>query len=222
MSLMCRRFRVGLAFALLALLVAPATAVTGASPPLDLSVHRGKVVLLDFWASWCAPCAASFPWMETMRQRYGAEGLVIVSVNLDEDRAAAEAFLGGGYAGFEHVFDPSGSIATEFGVAAMPTALIFDREGRLVARHEGFTPSEAKMYEQRIAAVLAGRDVGPAPAIERTALSGLKPWQRGVLASRDMSLECDALDMSLDDHIYFSKEASTGGRGFGGGGCGCN
>lgn len=51
---------------------------------------------------------------------------------------------------------------------------------------------------------------------------GAKPWQRGVLARADMQVEADAVQTGLDDHIYFSKEASSGGRGFGGGGCGCN
>lgn len=50
----------------------------------------------------------------------------------------------------------------------------------------------------------------------------VQPWQRGTLARADMQLDCDPLQAGLDDHIYFSKEASSGGRGFGGGGCGCN
>jgi hypothetical protein len=51
---------------------------------------------------------------------------------------------------------------------------------------------------------------------------GAKPWQRAVLARPDMQVEADPVQAGLDDHIYFSKEASSGGRGFGGGGCGCN
>jgi len=51
---------------------------------------------------------------------------------------------------------------------------------------------------------------------------GVEPWERDVLARPEMSLDADPLDAALDDHIYFSKEASSGGRGFGGGGCGCN
>lgn len=51
---------------------------------------------------------------------------------------------------------------------------------------------------------------------------GAKPWQRGTLARADMQIEADPVQAGLDDHIYFSKEASSGGRGFGGGGCGCN
>ncbi len=51
---------------------------------------------------------------------------------------------------------------------------------------------------------------------------GVKPWERNLLADRDMQLTISDVDTGLDDHIYFSKEASSGGRGFGGGGCGCN
>ena len=51
---------------------------------------------------------------------------------------------------------------------------------------------------------------------------GVEPWQRDVLAKPEMALDPDPLEAALDDHIYFSKEASSGGRGFGGGGCGCN
>jgi hypothetical protein len=51
---------------------------------------------------------------------------------------------------------------------------------------------------------------------------GVKPWQRDLMAREDMQLDANALDTSLDEHLYFSKEASTGGRSFAGGGCGCN
>ena len=52
--------------------------------------------------------------------------------------------------------------------------------------------------------------------------AGVQPWERDVLARPEMSLDNAPLDAAIDDHIYFSKEASSGGRGFGGGGCGCN
>jgi hypothetical protein len=60
------------------------------------------------------------------------------------------------------------------------------------------------------------------PALAGCGSLGAKPWQRGVLARADMQVEADPIQAGLDDHIYFSKEASSGGRGFGGGGCGCN
>jgi hypothetical protein len=59
-------------------------------------------------------------------------------------------------------------------------------------------------------------------ALSGCAHVGVQPWERDVLARPEMSLDADPMDAAIDDHIYFSKEASSGGRGFGGGGCGCN
>jgi hypothetical protein len=59
-------------------------------------------------------------------------------------------------------------------------------------------------------------------ALQGCASVGVEPWQRDVLARPEMSLDASPVDAAIDDHIYFSKEASSGGRGFGGGGCGCN
>ena len=61
-----------------------------------------------------------------------------------------------------------------------------------------------------------------AMALAGCASVGAKPWERGTLARPDMQLETDAVQSAFDDHVYFSKEASSGGRAFGGGGCGCN
>src|ERR1700678_2037055 len=60
---------------------------------LDLNAYRGKVVYLDFWASWCGPCKQSFPWMENLKDTYEAQGLEINTINLDADRAGADKFL---------------------------------------------------------------------------------------------------------------------------------
>ncbi|HIK70555.1 MAG TPA: TlpA family protein disulfide reductase, partial [Pseudomonadales bacterium] len=60
---------------------------------IKLSDYNGKVVYLDFWASWCGPCKLSFPWMEQMYQKYGSQDLAIIAVNLDQDRKLADRFL---------------------------------------------------------------------------------------------------------------------------------
>jgi len=203
-------------------------AAVASQPPtpaggLDLAPYQGKVVLLDFWASWCGPCAESFPWMESMVRRHGSAGLVVVAVNLDEDPEAARRFLGGRYADFTHVDDPNGAIAQAHGVAVMPTSILYDREGRPAFVHAGFHAEKSPQYEKRIVALLERTVTGTATLVARRKHRlGVRPWQRGILARDDMRLDCDPLDLATDDHIYFSKEASSGGRGFGGGGCGCN
>jgi thiol-disulfide isomerase/thioredoxin len=197
------------------------------SGTLDLARWRGKVVLLDFWASWCGPCRSSFPWMNGMLDEFGDDGLVVVAVNVDEDRAAADAFLEHEPHRFEIVFDPEGGLPEKFGVAAMPTSFLIDREGRIAFRHDGFVLEERDSYRRHVEAVLGDRIAGDeeveslTPASEGPGL-GVRPWERSILALEEMNLAADGLDLALDDHIYFSKEASSGGRGFGGGGCGCN
>lgn len=209
---------------LLLVLLLPLVASSAHAQALDLTPYRGKVVLVDFWASWCAPCRQSFPWMAQMRARYGDRGFVVVAVDVDEDAEAGARFLSTAPGDFVHVKDPEGRVAEAYGVSVMPSSLLFDREGRTAYRHEGFRAGDAQAYERRIADLLAGG--GPAPVLSLTPSGprrlGVRPWQRGALAERAMQLIADPLETEVDDHIYFSKEASSGGRGFGGGGCGCN
>ena len=207
---------------LLVLLVAPVGPLAQPESPLDLTPYKGKVVLLDFWASWCGPCGRSFPWMTQMQDQYGDSGLVVVTVNLDADRAAADAFLKDHPGAFEHVFDSDGVVAEAYGVVTMPTSIVIDREGRPVLRHDGFRPKQTDDYERNLVAVLEGT-VGKDPLdLMAAGGDGVKPWERDLLSRPGMQFGFDALELAFDDHIYFSKEASSGGRGFGGGGCGCN
>jgi thiol-disulfide isomerase/thioredoxin len=210
------------------LMLSPAI-LAGDREPADgafsLDQYSGQVVLIDFWASWCGPCLESFPWMEEMGRRYGDQGLVIVAVSLDEDREAAEEFLKvHSLAGVEKLFDPDGILAERYGVSSMPFSLLFNRRGQAVYRHTGFHADQTAEYEEHLQALLDNA-TGDA-AITLQAASGRKigvhPWERGELAAPEMQLACDPLEFEFDDHIYFSREASSGGRGFGGGGCGCN
>ena len=72
---------------------APQFRLNGIEGVIDLNDYRGKVVYVDFWASWCAPCRSSFPWMNEMQRRYQDEGLEIIAINLDKERQLAERFL---------------------------------------------------------------------------------------------------------------------------------
>jgi thiol-disulfide isomerase/thioredoxin len=192
---------------------------------LDLSPWRGRVVLVDFWASWCIPCRRSFPWMQSMLAEHGDQGLVVVAVNVGETRETADAFSRELQNGFHHLYDPEGRLADALGIDAMPSSILFDRQGRPVYRHSGFVDGDIGTYEEHIVSLLhaiAGASPPPLEIRPGRAREGVRPWERGVLARDSMRLDIDLLTLAFDDHVYFSKEASSGGRSFGGGGCGCN
>jgi thiol-disulfide isomerase/thioredoxin len=114
----------------------------------------GKVILLDFWASWCEPCRQSFPWMTELQRRHGAKGLVVIAVNLDHDRALAARFLEQTPAEFRIEYDARATLAEQFDVAAMPTSFLIDRQGRIRERHAGFRAKQRTEREAAIAKIL--------------------------------------------------------------------
>jgi thiol-disulfide isomerase/thioredoxin len=128
-----------------------------AAPPIDLGEFRGRVLYLDFWASWCAPCRQSFPWMEAMKETYGAQGLCVVAVNLDRHKADAERFIAKFHPTFDVRFDPQGEAAEHFKVQGMPTGLIIDRRGMVRYTHIGFRPVDRTAYEGQLREVLAAK-----------------------------------------------------------------
>ncbi len=133
-----------------------------APPPLapvdsavgDTILLEGKVVYVDFWASWCPPCRHSFPWMKDLGRSYAAKGLQIVTINLDKDRAAAEKFLGEINAGLPVIFDPDGSLAKRFHVEAMPTSFLYGRDGVLRERYQGFRAEDTTAVDSLIEVLL--------------------------------------------------------------------
>ncbi|MDR3416577.1 MAG: TlpA disulfide reductase family protein [Nevskia sp.] len=111
-----------------------------------LQAYAGKVVYVDFWASWCGPCAESFPWLNAMQTRYGNR-MAIVAVNVDADTTAAKAFLTRHPADFAVVYDPAGSIAEQYHIDGMPSTVILSADGRVIHQHSGFFGSKATDYE---------------------------------------------------------------------------
>jgi thiol-disulfide isomerase/thioredoxin len=132
-----------------------ATAIARAGPPPGLAPVEGRVVWVDFWASWCVPCRRSFPWLNSMHRKYGPDGLQIIAVNLDKDRALADRFLAEVPAEFALRFDPAGELAKHYGVQAMPSSYLIDADGNVLATHAGFRTSDAADYEQAIETALA-------------------------------------------------------------------
>jgi cytochrome c biogenesis protein CcmG/thiol:disulfide interchange protein DsbE len=122
---------------------------------MDFDALRGQVVYLDFWASWCAPCRQSFPWMEQMRQAHQAGGLTVIAVDVDRDRTDADRFLRQFQPGFEVRFDPEGTLAQRFEVSGMPTSFIIDRRGTVRFTHVGFWPAQGEIEAREIGELLA-------------------------------------------------------------------
>ncbi|WP_295686549.1 TlpA disulfide reductase family protein [uncultured Nevskia sp.] len=123
---------------------------SGANPlPAPLAAYTGQVVYLDFWASWCGPCAQSFPWLNEMQAKYG-DRLKIVAVNVDSDPAAARQFLDRHAAKFEIRYDPQGQLAELYRIKGMPDSLILDRTGAVLHQHEGFRSERVADYETAI------------------------------------------------------------------------
>ena len=120
-----------------------------------LSQLKGKVVYVDFWASWCGPCRQSFPWMNEMQGKYGAKGLQIVGVNLDAKRADADQFLAQVPAKFSVGFDAKGDSAKQFGVKGMPTSVLIGPDGKVLAVHQGFKDEDRKELEAKFVSALS-------------------------------------------------------------------
>ncbi len=124
--------------------------------PIALSGLRGSVVWLDFWASWCGPCARSFPWMQSVQARWKPQGLRVVAVNLDRRTEDALAFMRRfGADGLTVVFDPKAQSAQNYQVKAMPTSFLVDRQGVVRLAHTGFKESDALPLESQLREVLA-------------------------------------------------------------------
>ena len=116
---------------------------------------KDKVVMIDFWASWCEPCKDSFPAMEDIHKRYGPKGLVVIAINVDENRADMEEFLKKNRATFTLVRDASQKLVEKAGIATMPGSFLIDREGKVRFVHTGYKGEETKKkYEQEIESLL--------------------------------------------------------------------
>ena len=152
----CRAMVVMAVAATLAAVMAPAAAsAADGDGTLDLSRYRGKVVYVDFWASWCVPCRQAFGFLEALRMRYEPKDLVIITINVDRDHKAAENFLRVVGGGLPVVYDPKGAIAARFGVAAMPTSFVIDRAGHQRFVHRGYFDSHDGEYDRHVAALVA-------------------------------------------------------------------
>ncbi len=147
------------------LLLVSINAFAGTSIPKSLldeinaqaSLKAGEVLYIDFWASWCNPCRKSFPWMNSMVEKYQSQGFKVLAINVDKDQALAENFLNIVNPVFPILYDPKGKFAKQFKVKGMPSSFVIDAKGNVLLAHKGFFEDQTDSYEGEIKLLLKNK-----------------------------------------------------------------
>lgn len=119
------------------------------------SDYRGKVLYVDFWASWCGPCAQAFPLLEQMRTELKAEGLEVIGINVDSDISDAKDFMRKHVVSFPLVRPVGDEVPTAFGVEGMPYGVVIDRKGVVRSVHLGLRASKMPELKKQIRELLS-------------------------------------------------------------------
>lgn len=130
----------------------------GQNAKVSLHEHAGKVVYVDFWASWCGPCKQSFPFMNELQKKYSAAGLRIIAINVDKDKEDAQKFLSKNPTQFILAFDAEGIVPAQYQVKGMPSSYLIGRDGKLVYTHKGFKAQDQAEIEAKIRVALGLKD----------------------------------------------------------------
>ena len=135
------------------------TAKTFDGKEVSLADFRGKVVFVDFWASWCSPCRESLPLYDKLAADFGADDFAIIAVNLDETASDARKFMTQHPVRYTIVQNPQGDIPKAFGVSGMPSSYLIDRDGTIRQRHIGFNKKDLDMLRAEVNKLL-GKPAG--------------------------------------------------------------
>ncbi|MGO2012435.1 MAG: TlpA family protein disulfide reductase [Pseudoalteromonas sp.] len=114
---------------------------------ITLSDYKGKVVYVDFWASWCVPCRRSFPFLNALRKEYADKGFEVIAINLEQESEAANAFLAQHPVSYPVVAGYNSTVGTDYEIIAMPTAYIIGKNGNIRVKHMGFNPAQKDYLE---------------------------------------------------------------------------
>ncbi len=121
---------------------------------IKLSEQRGRVVILNFWATWCTPCKKELPFFNTLYKKYKGVGLQILGVNIDKGRSEVVRMSRDLNLAFPILLDPKGEISDLYLVRSMPTTYVIGKDGMVHHIHWGFGPDEPARYEKEIRALL--------------------------------------------------------------------
>lgn len=130
------------------------TLPTKAGTPIQLSQYKGKVVMLNFWASWCGPCRKEMPLMDQIYKKYTAAGFVLLGVNVDTDSTDAQKFLTQVPVSFPIAYDRENKVAKMYDVASMPSTVFIDRKGRVRQLHRGYNDGDENAYLSEIRSLI--------------------------------------------------------------------
>jgi len=122
---------------------------------IDFEKYRGKVILIDFWATWCPPCKQSMPFLNALRNELVSQGFEIIAINVDDDREGALAFLKAYPVDYLLGFDSSGVCPSTFDVKAMPSSYFIDKQGRVRDIHLGYRENDQRYIRNKITELLA-------------------------------------------------------------------
>lgn len=119
--------------------------------------YKGKVLYIDFWASWCKACKRSFPWMNRIQDQYGGSKFQVIAINLDQDKESSADFIKEYGGDLEILIDPKGVTPEAFSVVEMPSSYLVDTDGSIVAVHQGFNRDIGKEIEITLKGLLKGK-----------------------------------------------------------------
>ena len=119
---------------------------------------NGKVLVLDFWATWCGPCKESFPRLDAVYQKHANRGLEVVGIDEDEDPKGVAEFVQTTGATFPIALDPSGDAASTFHVGTMPSEFVIDRHGVVRYVHAGYHPDDMDALDKEVTELLGEGD----------------------------------------------------------------
>ena len=124
----------------------------------SLSHYSGKVILLDFWASWCPPCLKSLPWFSDLKKKYAGKDFTVIAVNIDKEFSKAKYLLEKLDVDLEVLHDPKKKSAELYQLPTMPTSYLIDRSGKVIHIHKGFRLSEVEELKEAIESVINAGD----------------------------------------------------------------
>jgi peroxiredoxin len=121
---------------------------------LKLSEYRGQVVMINFWATWCAPCRQEMPHLSRLYEQYRKAGFMLLGVNIDDNPKAAQAMAEQLGVRFPVLYDTTKQVSKQYDVDAMPSTVIVDRDGKVQYLHRGYRSGTEQQYEAKVREIL--------------------------------------------------------------------